>query len=207
MLDSTFSASTMPTDEKVNASEQTASAPPAAPVITDDIIKSHPLYQELETKHAAARKGMDEKAIENKKLKQLVVGETIEEKKEPEVATKEDLATTKAQLKWELQNEKAIDLADKNGLYSKLISEGKSPKDALDLALFREGLNPTQLSEASMRQAAAASPSAGVDRTSSDSPVEGIPKAQYDSLKAKGLDDAKIRSIVKAAYERKAKRG
>lgn len=208
MLDSTFFASTMPTDEIVNASEQTSQDPPAAPEITDDLIKSHPLYQELSTKHAAARKGLDEKAIENKKLKQLVVGEEpIEETKAPEFATKEDVASTKEQLKWELANDKAIGLADKNGLYSTLLSEGKSPKDALDLALFREGFNPKTISTDSMRQAAAASPSAGVDRTNSDSPIDGLPKAQYEKMKAMGLDDKKISNIVKTALDRKAKRG
>ena len=196
----------MPTDN-VNASEQTTQVPPATPEITDDLIKSHPLYQDLETKHAAARKGLDEKAIENKKLKQLVVGEEPEQPKTPEFATKEDVASTKAQLKWELSNEKAIGLADKNGLYSKLLSEGKTPVDALDLALFREGLSPKSISEDSMRQAAVSSPSAGVDRTNPDSPIDGLTKAQYESMKAKGLDDTKIRAIVKSALDRKAKRG
>lgn len=207
MLDSLFfTLLHMPTDDIVNASEQTVDTLPASPDITDDLIKSHPLYQDLETKHAAARRGMDEKAIENKKLKQLVVGEEPEKTELPETATKADLATTKEQIKWELSNEKAIGLADKNGLYSTLLSEGKSQKDALDLALFREGFNPKSISEDSIRQASAASPSAGVDRTNPDSPIDGFPKAQYDKMKAQGLDDTKIRQIVKTALERQAKR-
>lgn len=197
----------MPTEDTLNASEQTVTTPPATPDISDDLIKSHPLYKDLETKHAAARQGMDIANVENKKLKTLLVGEKPEEPKAPEAATKDDLASTKAQIKWELANEAAIGLADKNGLYSKLISEGKTPQDALDLALYREGFTPKTRSSESMRQASAASPSAGVDRTNSDSPVDGMPKAQYEKLKAQGLTDAKIKEIVKSALDRKARRG
>src|SRR5687768_9821613 len=100
----------MPTDDTVNAPEQPSQDPPAAPDLTEDAIKAHPLYQEIERKHAAARQGLDQKSVELKKLKSALLSDEPEpEPVEPPVATKEDLSSMKDQIRWELKNEKQIE--------------------------------------------------------------------------------------------------
>ncbi|UOF79915.1 hypothetical protein [Caudoviricetes sp.] len=198
-----------PTGDNANASGQTVEKTPpvTTPEITDDFIKSHPLFKELETKHAAARTGMDKFAIENKRLKTLVVGEeATPSEPEPKPATTNDLVAMKDEIRWELKNEQQIELANKNGKYDEYLAQGKAKADALKLALFDEGISNNAKNSEIMRQAAASTPAQGIDRSDPDSPIEGITKAYYNELKAKKLDDKQIKEIVRNALERANKR-
>ncbi len=197
----------MPTVDDNASGATVEQTPPAAPVITDDLIKSHPLFQDLETKHAAARQGMDQANVQLKQLKKALVNEDEPEIPEPTPATTNDIQSMKEEIRWELKNERQIDLANKNGKFDSYVKEGKSKQDALKLALFDEGITNSASQAESMRQASASAPSAGIDRTNSESPIEGLPASYVDNLKAKGLTDKQIKTIVKAAKERAAKRG
>jgi len=200
----------MPTDDIVNASEQTSQDPPANPEITDDLIKSHPLYQDLSEKHAAARQGFDQKSIELKKLKSAFLNddedEIEDEVLEPPAATKQDLSTMKDQIRWELKNEKQIELADKNGKFTTYLSEGITSDKALKLALFDEGITNDAARSESVRQSSVSAPSVTVDRSGGSS-LEGFPDSYIQGMKDKGLSDTKIKQIINSAKDRAARRG
>lgn len=158
----------MPTDEVTNAPlEPTDPVNAQTPVITDEQVKSHPLFLEAKKREAEARKKMDEAAIENKRLKAAVVGEEPkEEESKPQYITKDALE----QAKWEIAHEKEIDLAAEE--YRSYLSSGYKPKDALRLAHLDKGIrseNP--------KVGGTAQPGATVDR----SPTEDIsPEVQED---------------------------
>lgn len=163
----------MPTVEHDNAPGQTVeTTPPAAPEISDDAITSHPKYKELEGKHAAARKGLDQYAVENKKLKKLVVGDDAEEEApSPKPATTQDLESVKQEIRWELKNEQQISFADKNGKYSEYVKQGKSREDALKLALYDEGFSNNAVASDGVRQVATSGPSPHIHR-SEEAPIQ-----------------------------------
>lgn len=199
----------MSTDASVNT--PSADTQVHQPSETSDSLADHPKFKELQEKYAAADleakqwKGRTEKQNEElKRLKTAFVGDEQPVQVVPEPATKSDLESVKQEIRWELKHEKEIEIANKGGKYDEYIQQGKTKQDALKLALFDEGITNTYQDQ--MRQAAAAAPSQGIDRTSHDSPIEGMPKAYYENLKAKGLDDASIREIVQNAQQRAAKR-
>lgn len=158
----------MPTDENVNASQQTEQSPPATVEITDDLLKTiplerlakaHPEVADLKEKHAAARQGMDKANLKLKKIK------SEDDESEPDSTLKDEL---KNEVVWEIKNENTISLANKNGLYDKYVAEGKTRQDALKLALFDEGITNSAAKSESMRQAQASSPTPGIDRSSAE---------------------------------------
>src|SRR3990167_11014049 len=143
----------MPTDELVNASDDTAKAEVIAPAISDADISAHPKFKELEEKYAAARTGMDEANIKLKKTK-----EEKKELKEPQYVTTEALELAR----WEIQNEKLIALAPDE--YKKYMEEGLKHEYALKLAHQDKGISPSK-SEA-LRQSESAQAGSAVDRSS-----------------------------------------
>lgn len=142
----------MPTDESVNASDDTAKAEVIAPAISDADISAHPKFKELEEKYAAARTGMDEANIKLKKTK-----EEKKELKEPQYVTTEALEIAR----WEIQNEKLIALAPDE--YKKYRDEGLKHDYALKLAHQDKGISPSK--SESLRQSASAQAGASVDRS------------------------------------------
>lgn len=140
----------MPTDEtqSVNASEeQTAKAPLAPPEITEDAIKAHPLYQGLEEKYAAARKGMDEANIEKKK-----------KTTSPEVKSTSSLDEEEVDFRIQHIDELKV----YGSTYKELRSKGYDRSDALELAKLKHQKSTTQSAEA---QAANSSPSPVANRS------------------------------------------
>lgn len=136
----------MPTDENVNASEQTVEkTPPAQPEITEDAVKAHPLYQELEKKHSAARQGMDKANIE---LKQ-----------KPAEAPSED------ETLWLIENAAEVKLVKDE--FASYKAKGYSKDDALRLAKLDKGLISGSKAE-NIRQAATATAPATVDRSAEE---------------------------------------
>lgn len=170
-----------------------------APSVTDDAEKNAALRDAAEWRGRA-----EARAEEINRLKKALIDEE-DPKPEPKPATTNDIQSVKDELRWELKNEKEIDLANKNGKFDEYRKTHDAPT-ALKLALFDEGITNTANAAESMRQQSAAAPNAGVDRTNHASPVEGISKAYYEELKAKGHDDKDIRDFVKNAADRAAKR-
>ncbi len=103
----------MPTDP-VNASGSDAQKAQQTALAPDDAITSHPLYKDLEEKHAAARKGMDSSNLSKKELQaqvarlKVLAGEedTPEPIEEPQTVTKDQL---REEL-WNLQHAKEVEL-------------------------------------------------------------------------------------------------
>jgi len=129
--------------------------------ITDDDIKSHPLYQDLEKKHSAARKGLDDKAKEVKKLKHLIVDDTPEEKEEVVEQSTAFTVEEKELLKWEIKNQDKIDLCQED--YDEYVTQGVSPKLSLRLALQDKGITDSNISD-HLRQISSGQPDVSVNR-------------------------------------------
>lgn len=163
----------MPTDENVNASEQTvAQTPPAQPEITEDAVKAHPLYQELERKHSAARQGMDKANIEKKEAQKA---------SENSVPQEDTL--------WLIEN--AADLKLVKNEFASYKAKGYSQDDALRLAKLDKGLLSGSKAE-NARQAATATAPATVDRSEEDVEVSETDKRFGVSKDTK----KKYRSVV-----------
>jgi hypothetical protein len=139
----------MPTDENVNASEQTVEeTPPAQSELSDADIASipmekleeaHPKVKELKEKHSAARKGMDDANI---KLK---------------VKPTEDDETL-----WLIEHASEVKLVtDEFKTYK---SKGYSKEDALRLAKLDKGLIAQSKAENARQESTAAAP-ATVERS------------------------------------------
>lgn len=201
-LDNTTSADTTTVPQQSEAQNDSDTTQKESPSGAED-------YKE---KYAAAQKEISEwrgraekRAEEVNRYKRALLGEDEPQKEsEPELANKSDLEALKNDIRWELKNESQISIADQNGKYSEYISQGLSKDVALKLALFDEGI--TNNADSSLRQAKVAAPPAGLDRTDSVSPIDGLPKDYVQKLRDQGLDDAKIRAIAKNAMERAAKR-
>lgn len=184
------------------APQQSDSQNASAPSGQDDVAEKYAAAQ----REASEWRGRAEaRAEEINRLKKAIVNEDEQKHEDPKPATTNDLQSMKEEIRWELKNEKQIDLANKNGKFDEYVKAGRSKQDALKLALFDEGITNSS-NAGSLRQAAAAAPSQGVDRTNYDSPIEGFPKAEYDKMKAQGLSDQKIKEIVSNAQARAAKR-
>ena len=130
----------MPTDEatqpEVNAPSPDVSTHQETPEITDDLVKSHPLFQELEKKHAEARKGMDHANIKMRKLEKSLKednGDDTKEEKAPD-----DIDDWKNLVKWELSHSDDIAVAEEE--YETYKSKGYSKEDSLRLAHLDKGI-------------------------------------------------------------------
>lgn len=175
---------------------------PETPSVSDDLAEKYAAAQ----REAAEWRGRAEaRAEEVNRLKKAVFNEEEPQAEEPTPATTNDIKSVKDEIRWELKHEKEIELANQNGKFDEYRKDHDAPT-ALKLALFDEGITNSANHADSMRQAAAAAPSAGVDRTNHDSPIEGFPKAEYEKLKAQGLSDQRIKEIVRNAFTRAAKR-
>lgn len=137
----------MPTDENtveetvdVNASDSDASdAHQDDSETTDDSQESHQEDDEMKKKYAAARKGLDDKAKENKSLKaELAKYKSLAGDEEPEETEEEPIDSDALnKLEWKLMNKDRIDLVKEE--YDRILEEGfdgemVSQKVALELA-------------------------------------------------------------------------
>lgn len=173
----------MPTDDNNdNASTSDATTEDAqqeTPTISDEDVTSHPKYKELQEKHSAARKGMDnsnltskEKDAEIARLKVLAGEEEESEPEEqPAYATKEDLAKSA----WELKNASRIELVDEE--YNKILSEGfegDPVTNAVALELAEKAMKVDN--GGSERQSAMSQPSTTTRKTEPD-----VELTEYDT--------------------------
>lgn len=155
-----FRILTMPTVTQDNASGSDANAQQTTP-ITEDVIKTHPLYKELEEKHSAARTGMDKSNLTKKQLEaevarlRVLAGEDakIEETKpEPSpYVTKEEL--------WETQHAKELELYG-DEQFKKEVEQGIPRHIALNYAKLRYEKapnNPQVIRQQSMASAGSTS--------------------------------------------------
>ena len=188
----------MPTEE-VLTDNSNASAPDEShqekPEITDDLIKSHPLYQDLEKKHSAARKGLDDKAKEVKRLKQAIVDDEPEAQEEKVEEAKGFTQDEKDLLKWEIKNQDKIDLASEE--FEKYRSKGYQPEDALRLALDDKGISKTNLPE-HLRQISSGVPGATVNRES----VSDVTDKEREWMKEYGYSEETLKAHKKLKAER-----
>lgn len=144
--------------------------------LNEDDIKSHPLYKELEEKHAAARQGMDKTNLSKKELQAEVarlrvlagVPEEVkqEESKEAPI-TKKDL---EEQL-WLLQYTKDIEVYG-DEKYQQDIKSGIPKAYALENAKLRYQSNPDKARIE--RQQMMSSGSASSDRNLESESLEGF---------------------------------
>jgi hypothetical protein len=134
----------MPTDE-LNASEHDESEDSHHDNSdTKDDVKSHPDYQELEKKYAAARQGMDKSNLTKKQLEAEVAKyKTLAGvKEEPEETEEKPL--TRAELQeqlWELKNAKDVEIYSDEE-YEQDIKNGIPRDYALKTAKLRAQANP-----------------------------------------------------------------
>lgn len=136
----------MPTNEEiVTAEEQTDETPPAE-TLDEDAVKAHPMYKELEGKHAAARKGMDTSNLTNKELKAEVAKFKTLAGVEEEVEAKGEEPITREELEgklWKLQHSEDIGIYSDEE-YEQDIKEGIPSDKALKYAKLRYQANPDQ---------------------------------------------------------------
>lgn len=137
----------MPTVEEDNASTQTETEEESPPETTqtEDDITSHPKYKELEEKHAAARKGMDESNLTKKQLQAEVAKyKTLAGIEEEEPEEEEEKPLTRAELQeqlWELKHGQDIEVyADDE--YKADVENGIPKEYALKMAKLRAQANP-----------------------------------------------------------------
>lgn len=138
----------MPTVED-NAPQTAAPAHQSTPELSDDDVLSHPKYKELEEKHSAARKGMDESNLTKKQLQaelakyKMLAGEEekpTKEEEKPSFVTREELE----ERAWELAHTKDLELyADDQ--YEKDIEEGVPRTKALQYAKLRYEKGPSDI--------------------------------------------------------------
>lgn len=136
----------MPTDDNVNASgsDDSNESQQNKSEVSDETIVSHPKYKELEEKHAAARKGMDQSNLTKKQLEAEVAKYKtlagVEEEPEPE----EEKPLTRAELQeqlWELKHAKDVEVYSDEE-YENDIKNGIPRDYALKTAKLRAQANP-----------------------------------------------------------------
>lgn len=175
----------MPTVDDNASGSDASTAQQTISEITDDLIKSHPVYKELEEKHAAARTGMDQSNLskkellaENARLKVLAgeeeaVVQATTKTDEPQYVTKDDL--------WLLQNAKDVELYG-DDKYKADIERG-IPKDyALENAKLRFTTNPDKV-RLERQQTMASGSNASTRNLSSD---DDLTQTELDGI-AQGL--------------------
>lgn len=175
----------MPTDQQIDASAATADvkAEGTSSEITEDAIKAHPTFKELEQKYSAARTGMDQSNLTKKELQAEVARLRVmagEEAKTEEPKEEETQVVTKQELQqqlWALQNAKDIELYG-DEQYQKDV-DGGIPRDyALGNAKLRFQSSPDKARLE--RQQQMASGSAASTRDISDADLEGFNQADAD---------------------------
>jgi hypothetical protein len=191
----------MPTDpQNVDASPADGTTPPADPSTQDDPIRSHPLYKELEEKHSAARKGLDDKAKELKRIKTALLND--EPVSPAPTAPKSDAQKMKEDIVWEMRNEEKISLASKE--YESYVADGIPRDKALKLALLDKGITDDKSLSEHLRQQASSAPPSGVNRDGG-APLEGETPAERAERLQMGVSDAVAKKWEKtiAAHKRK----
>lgn len=153
--------------------EQTpASAAPSA-ALTEDQVKNHPLFKELEGKASAAEREKDRFKGRLEKARQGILEEDQPQEKPKEVvpyATKEEL--------WEIKNAKALELYG-DEQFSKDVSAGIPRDYALETARLRFQSNPDK-ARIQRQQTMASGPSSS-DRMLPPSDVEITDKDRQDA--------------------------
>lgn len=177
----------MPTDDDVNALLPDAQAQQEAPVLTDEVITSHPKYKELEEKHAAARKGMDSSNLTKKELQAEVARLKVMagEEKEPEL-TDEPQTVTKKELQeqiWELKHSSDVELYGDDE-FKKDIETGIPRDYALKTAKLRFQSNPDK-ARLSRQQTMASGPAMGTRNLDGDELTATEQKGIADGLYTK----------------------
>lgn len=167
----------MPTVDD-NASGQPApKAPPATSEISEDAVKAHPLFKELEEKHSAARTGMDQSNLSKKELQAEVARLRVmagEEGPKAEAKTDEPQVVTKAELQqqlWQLQNAKDVEVYG-DEQFTKDVESGIPRDYALQNAKLRYQSSPDKARLE--RQQTMASGSATSTRTLESEDLEGF---------------------------------
>lgn len=161
----------MPTDEEttdVNASKQTEEVKETegeetetlpAETLTEDAVKAHPKYKELEEKHAAARTGMDESNVSKKELKSEIARLKVLAGEEETETEEEEKPLTRAELNdklWLLQNAKDIEIYSDEE-YEKDIADGIPKEYALKTAKLRGKSDPDKVRLENLKQTASGS--------------------------------------------------
>ena len=194
----------MPTDPVV---QTTTPVPPATSTqpVSEDAIKAHPLYKDLETRYAAAHKEIDGKKTKKEleaEIARLKIMAGEESAPAPVAAPTGNIDAKKIQeeVEWNIANKENIQSAGQP--YYEYLGKGYSRDDALTLALARKPDGGLAILE-NLRAQQSSSPGGSVDRTPINIPagLEDVPQSYVEEFKKKypGLSDAKIAEYVKTA--------
>jgi hypothetical protein len=172
--------------------------------LSEDAVKAHPLYKDLETRYAAAHLEIDGKKTKKQleaEVARLKVLAGEEGTQAPAPAPMNDARKMQEEITWNIKHESDLQLAGQP--YYDFLARGYAREDALTLALAKRPDGEKALLENLRAQQSGSSGGGSLDRTPAPQVPGGLPADYVAELKKKHptLSDEKIAAIAKKAAE------